>query len=201
MTTLETLEKLNTFDILLASKSPRRQQLLEGAGIKFTVLKDLEMDEVYPSVLKREEIPMYLAEAKAALYASRIKQNTLLITADTIVYLNDEVIGKPYNAEDAISMLTRLSGQMHEVFTGVCLKTAARESVFYAGTKVFFRKFDDDEIRYYVNTYKPFDKAGSYGVQEWIGYVGVEHIEGSFYNVMGLPVQKLYHELIKMVTP
>lgn len=199
MTTLETIDRINTYDIILASKSPRRQQLLEGAGIKFNVVKDLEMDEIYPAVLKREEIPMYLAQAKATLYASRIKHNTLLITADTIVYLNDEVIGKPDDAEDAVAMLTRLSGKMHEVFTGVCLKTASREIVFYAGTKVFFRKFDEDEIRYYVNTYKPFDKAGAYGVQEWIGYVGVEHIEGSFYNVMGLPVQKLYHELIKII--
>jgi septum formation protein len=199
MTTLETIDRINTFDIILASRSPRRQQLLEGAGIKFNVVKDLEMDEIYPAVLKREEIPMYLAQAKAILYASRIKNNTLLITADTIVYLNDEVIGKPNDAEDAVAMLTRLSGHMHEVFTGVCLKTASREIVFYAGTRVFFRNFDEDEIRYYVNTYKPFDKAGAYGVQEWIGYVGVEHIEGSFYNVMGLPVQKLYHELIKII--
>jgi septum formation protein len=157
------------------------------------------MDEIYPAVLKREEIPMYLAQAKAALYTSRIKSNTLLITADTIVYLNDEVIGKPNDDEDAVAMLTKLSGHMHEVFTGVCLKTATREIVFYSATKVFFRKFTEDEIRYYVKTYKPFDKAGAYGVQEWIGYVGVEHIEGSFYNVMGLPVQKLYHEMIKMI--
>jgi septum formation protein len=199
MTTLETIDRINRYDIILASRSPRRQQLLEGAGIRFNVVKDLEMDEIYPAVLKREEIPMYLAQAKATLYASRIKNNTLLITADTIVYLNDEVIGKPNDAEDAVAMLTLLSGHMHEVFTGVCLKTANREIVFYAGTKVFFRKFAEDEIRYYVNTYKPFDKAGAYGVQEWIGYVGVEHIEGSFYNVMGLPVQKLYHELIKII--
>jgi len=133
------------------------------------------------------------------LNLSHMERNTLLITADTIVWLNDEVIGKPTGPEDAVAMLMKLSGNMHEVFTGVCLKTATRERIFHAATKVFFRKISEDEIRYYVNTYKPFDKAGAYGVQEWIGYVGVEHIEGSFYNVMGLPVQKLYCELLKII--
>jgi septum formation protein len=123
----------------------------------------------------------------------------LLITADTIVWLGNEVIGKPSDEEDAVDMLMKLSGNMHEVFTAVCIKTANRENLFHASSKVFFRKISEEEIRYYVNTCKPFDKAGAYGVQEWIGYVGVEKIEGSFYNVMGLPVQKLYCELIKMI--
>lgn len=199
MTTLEILEKLNAFDIILASKSPRRQQLLSGIGINFRTVNHLEMEEVYPAVLRGEEIPVYLAQAKAAFYQSLIERNTLLITADTIVWLENEVIGKPFGEEDAIEMLMKLSGNMHEVFTGVCIKTATQERVFHAVSKVFFRKLSEDEIRYYVNGYKPFDKAGAYGVQEWIGYVGVERIEGSYFNVMGLPVQKLYCELLKLI--
>ncbi|MFO7368810.1 MAG: Maf family nucleotide pyrophosphatase [Bacteroidales bacterium] len=193
------LNKINEFDIVLASKSPRRQQLLTEIGIKFRVVNHLDMDEVYPSVLKREEIPLYLAKAKASFYESYLEQNTLLITADTIVWLENEVIGKPIDAEDAVRMLTRLSGNMHEVFSGVCLKTVSGEKTFFASSKVYFRKISEEEIRYYVDNYKPFDKAGAYGVQEWIGYVGVEKIEGSYYNVMGLPVQKLYCELMLMI--
>ncbi len=199
MNTQEILNKINEFDIVLASKSPRRQQLLTEIGIKFRVVNHLDMDEVYPSVLKREEIPLYLAKAKAAFYESYLEQNTLLITADTIVWLENEVIGKPVDAEDAVRMLTRLSGNMHEVFSGVCLKTVSSEKTFFASSKVYFRKISEEEIRYYVDNYKPFDKAGAYGVQEWIGYVGVEKIEGSYYNVMGLPVQKLYCELMLMI--
>lgn len=199
MTTLEILEKLNAHDIILASKSPRRQQLLAGVGLKFRVVNNLEMEEVYPSVLHREEIPVYLAGAKAAFYGSLIERNTLLITADTIVWLDNEVIGKPTDTEDAINMLMKLSGNMHEVFTGVCLKTATQEVLFHASSKVYFRKISEEEIRYYVNTFLPLDKAGAYGVQEWIGYVGVERIEGSYFNVMGLPIQRLYCELLKLV--
>jgi len=199
MTTLEILEKLNEFDIILASKSPRRQQLLSGIGINFRTVNHLEMEEVYPAVLRGAEIPVYLAQAKAAFYQSLIERNTLLITADTIVWLENEVIGKPSGEEDAVEMLMKLSGNMHEVFTGVCIKTATQERVFHAVSKVFFRKLSEDEIRYYVKGYKPFDKAGAYGVQEWIGYVGVERIEGSYFNVMGLPVQKLYCELLKLI--
>lgn len=193
------LEKFNKYDIILASKSPRRKQLLEGTGLKFRTVNHLEMDEIYPPELKREEIPLYLADAKAKHYDSIIGPETLLITADTIVWLNNEVIGKPSDTEEAVSMLMKLSGNMHEVFTGVCVKTMMQEILFHAETKVFFRKLSEDEIRYYVSTYMPFDKAGAYGVQEWIGYVAVERIEGSFYNVMGLPVKQLYCELIKMV--
>jgi len=199
MTTPEILHKLNSFDIVLASKSPRRKQLLGGIGLKFRTVNHLEMDEVYPSVLRGEEIPVYLAQAKAAFYQSIIEKNTLLITADTIVWLENEVIGKPNGTEDAVDMLMKLSGNMHEVFTGVCIKTATQEKLFHACSKVFFRKISEDEIRYYVNAFEPFDKAGAYGVQEWIGYVGVERIEGSYFNVMGLPVQKLYCELTKLI--
>jgi septum formation protein len=199
MTTPEALNKLNLLDIILASKSPRRQQLLAGLGIRFRVADHLDMEEVYPSVLKAEEIPIYLARAKAACYDADIGSNTLLITADTIVWLNNEVIGKPASSEDAIGMLLRLSGNMHEVFTGVCIKTAYSETVFHASSRVYFRNLSEEEIRYYVSHYKPLDKAGAYGVQEWIGYVGVERIEGSYFNVMGLPVQRLYCELIKLI--
>jgi septum formation protein len=200
MTNLKALEHLNAYDIILASKSPRRRQLLSEIGLKYRTVNLTEMDEIFPADLKREEIPLYLAHEKADHYKSLIKQDTLLITADTIVWLNDEVIGKPSDEEDAVNMLMKLSGNMHEVFTGVCIKTITKESLFYGGTKVFFRSLSEEEIRYYVKAYKPLDKAGAYGVQEWIGYVGVEHIEGSYYNVMGLPLQKLYSELMRVTS-
>lgn len=199
MTTPEAIEKLNSLDIVLASKSPRRQQLMKELGLVFRVISDMDMDEVYPSVLRAEEIPVYLARAKAAAYDRLIEQNTVLITADTIVWLENEVIGKPEDTEDAVKMLMRLSGHMHEVFTGVCIRTIAKETIFHAASKVFFRNFSEDEIRYYVNKFIPLDKAGAYGIQEWIGYVGVERIEGSYFNVMGLPVQQLYCELLKLI--
>ena len=199
MTTLEAIEKLNTYDIILASKSPRRQYLMKELGLKFRVVNDLYMEEIYPSVLKAEEIPVYIARAKAACYDKIIEQDTLLITADTIVWLENVVIGKPVDLEDAVVMLQKLSGNMHEVFTGVCIKSALNEIVFHASSKVFFRKFSEEEIHYYVNKYKPLDKAGAYGVQEWIGYAGVERIEGSYFNVMGMPIQRLYCELLKFI--
>jgi septum formation protein len=199
MTTPELIEKLNSFDIVLASKSPRRQRLLAETGLSFRVENHIDMEESYPSVLRAEEIPVYLARAKAACYERIIGQNTILITADTIVWLDNEVIGKPADAGEAVQMLLRLSGHMHEVFTGVCIKTLTSERVFHAASKVYFRLLSEEEIRYYVNKYNPLDKAGAYGVQEWIGYVGVERIEGSYFNVMGLPVQRLYCELIRMV--
>ena len=199
MTTQGVLDKLNAYDIVLASKSPRRQHLMQGLGLKFRTVNHLEMEEIYPSVLRAEEIPVYLAKAKAAFYESLIGPGIVLITADTIVWLQNEVIGKPADYDDAVNMLMKLSGNMHEVFTGVCIKTMDREIVFHAGSKVFFRRLGEEEIRYYVEKYKPYDKAGAYGVQEWIGYVGMERIEGSYFNVMGLPVQKLYCELIKLV--
>lgn len=195
----DTLARLNTYDIILASKSPRRQQLLEGIGVRFRTVNDRDMDEVYPGELKREEIPVYLAKAKSMHYSFLMKPGVILITADTIVWLNDEVIGKPAGPDDAIKMLAKLSGNMHEVFTGVCIKTQTQEILFHAATKVFFRNLSDEEIRYYVNNFKPFDKAGAYGVQEWIGYVAVERIDGSYFNVMGLPVRQLYSELLKIL--
>lgn len=199
MTTLASIEKLNSFDIILASKSPRRQHLLAELGLQFRVIDHIDMEEVYPASLRAEEIPLYLAKAKAACCERYMDTNTVLITADTIVWLENEVIEKPYDYEDAVKMLLRLSGRMHEVFTGVCIKTPAIESSFFASSKVYFKSLSEEEIRYYVEKFNPLDKAGAYGVQEWIGYVGVEKIEGSYFNVMGLPVQQLYHELIKLI--
>jgi septum formation protein len=196
MTSIKALDKLNAFDIVLASKSPRRKELLKGIGLKFRILNHLEMDEAYPLVLQGADIPMYLAKAKAAFYEHIIAYNTLLITADTIVWLENEVIGKPYDASDAREMLRKLSGRMHEVFTGVCLKTADHEVTFSACSQVYFKKLTEEEILYYVDRFQPLDKAGAYGVQEWIGIIGVERIEGSYFNVMGLPVQQLYVELL-----
>jgi len=199
MTTPETLRKLNSHDIILASKSPRRQHLLTELGISFRVINHVDMDEVYPAVLVAEEIPVFLACAKADCYNTLIEKNTLLIAADTIVWLDGKVIGKPEGRDDAVAMLSRLSGQMHEVFTGVCLRSFTTERVFHSVSRVFFRPLAQEEIIYYVDTHRPFDKAGAYGVQEWIGYIGVERIEGSYFNVMGLPVQQLYYELLKMI--
>ena len=199
MMTLASIDRLNSYDIVLASKSPRRQHLLAELGLQFRVIDHIDMEEVYPASLRAEEIPLYLAKAKAACCERFIDPNTILITADTIVWLENEVIEKPFDHEGAINMLVKLSGRMHEVFTGVCIKTVAGESSFFAVSRVFFRQLSEDEIRYYVEKFNPLDKAGAYGVQEWIGYVGVERIEGSYFNVMGLPVQQLYSELLKLI--
>lgn len=200
MTQNELQLRLAAFDVVLASKSPRRQQLLRELGLQFRVVNHMDMAEVYPLILKGPEIPVYLAKAKASCYENLIQSNTLLITADTIVWLHDSVIGKPADENQAVDMLKMLSGNMHEVYTGVCLKTALSETCFYACSKVYFRDLTDEEIRHYVETCRPLDKAGAYGVQEWIGYIGVERIEGSFYNVMGLPVQMVYSHLVKLLT-
>jgi len=192
-------EKLQDYRIILASASPRRHQLLEGLGFDFEVVVR-ETKEDYPATLKKEEIPVYLASLKAdAFDPDEFGPKTLIITADTIVWLKDQIIGKPDNKEHAISMLKQLSGSTHEVFTGVCLKTNKSGHCFYSCSKVTFRHLSDAEINWYVDTYKPYDKAGAYGAQEWIGFIGIEHIEGSFYNVMGLPTQKLYVELDKLL--
>jgi septum formation protein len=199
MTTLASIDRLNSFDIVLASKSPRRQHLLAELGLQFRVIDHIDLEEVYPASLRAEEIPVYLAKAKAACCERFMDSNTILITADTIVWLENEVIEKPFDHEDAVNMLGKLSGRMHEVFTGVCIKTVAGETSFFASSRVYFRHLSEEEIRYYVEKFNPLDKAGAYGVQEWIGYVGVERIEGSYFNVMGLPVQQLYNELLKLI--
>ena len=186
------LENLSKYKIILASNSPRRQELLAGLEIDFEVKAVPNIDESYPETLKKEEIPVYIAKQKALAYQKFLEENTLIITADTIVLLNGNVYGKPENEQDAINMLKILSGQTHEVITGICLTGFKKQQTFFVTTKVKFAELQEDEINYYVKKYKPYDKAGAYGVQEWIGYIGVETLEGSFYNVMGLPVRVLY---------
>jgi len=186
--------------IILASKSPRRIELMQQAGLQFTVQLAGETDEVYPPELQREEIPLYLARLKADAFlrAVAISNDTVVVTADTIVWIDNRVLGKPSGREDAIRMLETLSGNMHQVYTGVCLTTNQKQGTFFSESKVFFRKLSREEITFYVDRFQPYDKAGAYGIQEWIGYVGIERVEGSFYNVMGLPIQKLYCELISL---
>ena len=192
---------MNGNKIILASKSPRRIELMQQAGLQFTVQLADEIDEVYPPELQREEIPLYLARMKADafLHAVAIPDDTVVVTADTIVWIDNRVLGKPSGREDAIHMLEILSGNMHQVYTGVCVTTNRKQSSFFAESKVFFRKLTSEEITFYVDRYQPYDKAGAYGIQEWIGYVGIEKIEGSFYNVMGLPIQRLYCELCSFI--
>ncbi len=181
--------------IILGSQSPRRQELLRGLDVDFEVRTIAGLEEHYPDTLQGAEIPLFLAKQKADAFLPSLTDDDLLITADTIVWLDGRVYGKPTDAADARAMLRTLSGRTHEVITGVCLTTTRRQESFSATTQVTFANFNDQEIEYYVEHYRPFDKAGSYGVQEWIGYIGVESINGSFYNVMGLPVQRLYQKL------
>jgi septum formation protein len=184
--------------IILASNSPRRKELLENINIPFEVkVKDI-FDETYPDTLTKIEIPEFLAIKKASFYQEEINQpNTLLITADTIVFCDNRILGKPENYNEASNMLKLLSGKVHEVITGVAITTKDKQVVFNSITKVFFKELNDDEIDYYIQTFQPYDKAGAYGIQEWIGMIGIEKIEGSYYNVVGLPIQKLYSELLK----
>lgn len=191
---MELLNNLKKYHIILGSKSPRRQELLKGLFIDFDV-ENIDAVEVYPPSIVGVDIPMFLAELKAAAYKIRMQENTLLITADTIVWHEGEALGKPRNENDARQMLKRLSGKSHQVITGVCISTLKRQKTFHVISEVRFAKLTDCEIDFYLDNFKPYDKAGSYGVQEWIGYVGVEYINGSYYNVMGLPVQRLYNEL------
>ena len=192
-------EALNNYRVILASQSPRRKQLLEGLGISFEILVT-DTDESFPAHLKAHEIPMFLAQKKSeSITMADFGPNALVITADTIVWLDNNVLNKPADNKEAMEMLRHISGKTHEVFTGVCLKTMDQSSAFYAASKVTFRELSEAEIRWYVENFKPLDKAGAYGIQEWIGYIGIEHIEGSFYNVMGLPTQMLYRELEKLL--
>lgn len=188
---------IQNYHIILGSNSPRRRELLAGLDLDFEVKVIPGLEEHYPTTLQPEEIPVFLAKQKAAAYIPTLPEKTLLITADTIVWNRNEVIGKPKNREEAIRMLQSLSGHEHHVVTGVCLTTTEKQKAFSVISAVKFATLTDEEIGYYVDKYQPFDKAGAYGIQEWIGYVGVESINGSFYNVMGLPVQRLYQELKK----
>ena len=192
------LDNLKKFNIVLASNSPRRKELMSGLGVDYVVKTLPDVDESYPDTLQGEEIPAYISREKAEAYQSMIEPDELLITADTIVWMNGEVLGKPKDREDAIRMLRKLSGASHQVITGVCLTTKGWQNSFTVTTDVTFAVLSEEEIVYYVDKYSPMDKAGAYGVQEWIAFLGVDSISGSYYNVMGLPVQKLYRELIKL---
>lgn len=193
----EFLPNLANYKLILGSQSPRRKELLAGLDLDFEVRVLPDIDESYPETLPADEVPAYISEKKAAAYLGSLAEDELLITADTIVWTYETIIGKPKSREDAIAMLELLAGKDHEVITGVCLTTRKKTVTFSAGSIVHFAPLEKAEIEYYVDKYKPFDKAGSYGIQEWIGYVGVESIKGSFYNVMGLPVRKLYEQLRK----
>lgn len=182
------------YRLILASASPRRRQLMKDAGFTFEV-RTKDIQETYPSGLQAAEIPCYLARLKAAAFREELKEDELLITADTIVSLGEKVIGKPKHREEAVDILKFLSGRKHTVVTGLCLSTCREERSCSVFTDVYFRPLSEKEIVYYIDTCSPYDKAGAYGIQEWIGYVGIERIDGSFYNVMGLPVQTLYQEL------
>ncbi len=194
------LEKLGYYNIILASNSPRRQELLRGLDIRFEVKIPVDVDESYPTELRGEAIPLYIAEKKANAFNNILKKNDILITADTVVLIDDNIFGKPTSRDEARIMLQYLSGKTHQVITGVCIvTTSGGKQSFAVCTDVTFANLSEEEIDYYLDMYRPYDKAGSYGVQEWIGYVAVESIKGSFYNVMGLPVHRLYKELMQIV--
>ena len=184
------------YKILLASNSPRRRELLSGLGVDYEVRLLDNIDETYPSNLASEDTAQFISEKKASAY--QVGEDELLITADTVVCCEGEVLGKPTDEADACRMLRKLSGKTHQVITGVTLKTSSFTHSFSSTTHVTFAALSDEEIAHYVKHYAPYDKAGAYGVQEWIGYIGVTRLEGSYYNVMGLPVQKLYTELKKI---
>ena len=186
------------YKVILASNSPRRKELLGGLGIDFEVRTLSDIDESYPNALRGEDIPMFISGKKAEAYKQGMAEDEMIITADTIVYDNGQVLGKPKNRGEAVQMLKELSGHAHEVITGVSIVTKKKTVQFASTSKVTFSTLTDEEIAYYVDTYKPYDKAGAYGIQEWIGYVAVTRIEGSYFNVMGLPIQKLYSELKKI---
>ena len=184
--------------IILASQSPRRHQLLKQIVPDFDIITNHDQAEKYPQTLRGKEIPIYLAEMKAEAVKEHLKDNSIIITADTIVVCEGRVVNKPVDLEDARDMLRNLSGKRHEVITGVCMMMEREKRCFHASTMVYFAPLREMEIEYYVNQFKPLDKAGAYGIQDWIGYIGVERIEGSFFNVMGLPIQRLYNELKKI---
>ena len=182
--------------LLLASNSPRRKELLASLGLAFEV-RVKEVHEDFPDHLKREAVAEYLASHKADAYKNELV-NEAIITADTIVCLGDQILNKPADENEAFRMLRALSGKSHEVITGVCILTKAVKSVFHDTTTVYFKELTDSEIAYYIQVFQPFDKAGAYGIQEWIGMIGIERIEGSYFNVVGLPVQKLYEQLLEL---
>ncbi len=192
---MKSLTQLQEIKILLASGSPRRQNLIKGLDIPYEIVQPPDIEEKYPQGLDLYDVPSFLARKKARNYFEEIKPGTILITADTVVLCGDEILNKPKVYAEAFQMIHNLSGNRHTVVTGVCLKSAVKEHVFSATTEVFFSELSEDEIMYYLDKYQPFDKAGAYGIQEWIGYIGIDRIEGSFFNVMGLPLHRLYAEI------
>ncbi len=186
-----------THQLILGSKSPRRQELIKGLGFEYEI-RTLDTDESYPETLKPQQIASYLAEIKAKALLPTLLENELLLTSDTVVITNDAVLGKPSNNEEAKNMISSLSGKTHQVITGVHLATLTSEFTFDVTTEVVFAELEEWEIAYYVEAFAPYDKAGSYGIQEWIGYVGIEKMNGSYYNVMGLPTSELWKVLKKL---
>ena len=189
------------YKLILASNSPRRRELLAGLGLDFEVRVLPDIDESYPETMAALDTAEYIAEKKAAAYQTVMAEDELIITADTVVIVGDEVLGKPADAREAREMLQKLSGRTHQVVTGVCLTNRQQSNHFSVKTDVTFKPLTDSEIQYYIEKYKPFDKAGAYGIQEWIGYIGCTGLHGSYYNVMGLPVQRIYTELQKFIHP
>lgn len=185
---------VSNYNVILASKSPRRQELLKSLVKEFIVLTK-EVEEIFPENLQPEDVATYLSELKAKAFRDSIEKNELIITADTVVINDNKVLGKPVNANEALKMLTSLSNKSHEVITGVTLLSSKNQKSFQVSTKVFFKQLSINEINHYIEHYQPFDKAGAYGIQEWIGQIGITKIEGCYYNVMGLPLQQLYEEL------
>ena len=190
--------KLKNYQIILASGSPRRQQFFKDLDLDFEIrLKEIE--EIFPPELKREQITNYLAELKAAAFDGELKDNEILVTSDTLVWHNEKALGKPKDRNEAFEILKSLSNVTHEVITSVCFKTNSKTEVIYEITKVTFNELSDEAIDYYIENYQPFDKAGAYGIQEWIGFIGVSKIEGSYANVIGLPVDKVYQYLSNLI--
>lgn len=188
-------DKLSAYNVILASASTRRRELLRATGIEYSLAQRFECDEEYPLSLPVEDVAPYLSRLKSHAYPVELGFRDILITADTTVVLGDRVLGKPADEAEAREMIASLSGREHSVVTGVTLRMKRREHTFSSTSKVRFAELSEEQIAYYVENYKPMDKAGAYGIQEWIGYCGIESIEGSFYNVMGLPVQRLCREL------
>lgn len=192
-------QKIEKFKITLGSQSPRRRELLSGLDIDFTIEPNKDESESFTDDMVQEEVPEFLARHKSDTFHRELLDNEILITADTLVFCKGEIIGKPSDRNDAYNIIKRLSGNTHRVITGVALRSKGCYRSFSAVTDVTFNELSDEEIYYYIDKYQPYDKAGAYGVQEWIGYVGINSINGSFYNVMGLPVQRLYTELVKFI--
>ncbi|MDR2292132.1 MAG: Maf family nucleotide pyrophosphatase [Prevotellaceae bacterium] len=189
------LDDIKKYNIILASQSQRRVELMRGLGLNFIQAELSDTDESYPDNLAKNEIPVYVAQKKSNSYNQKLNENDILITVDTIVWCNGEMFGKPKNKSDAFRMLKTISNNTHEVLSGVCLRSATKNRNFVVASTVHFKAFTDDEIEFYINNYQPYDKAGAYGIQEWIGFSGLIKIEGSYFNVMGLPSQNLYAEL------